>query len=105
MKTITVEGAKAGDEIKVNFEKGSLDIDRGNNNIRTTGILRTREPISFSLLSGIDDPEKTKVFWTPLVGWNNYDRWMVGVNLHNRTLPLRKFNASFTPLYSPRVVY
>ena len=100
-KTITVDGAKAGDEIKVNYEKGTLDIDRGNNNIRTTGILRTREPLSFSLLSGIDDPEKTKVFWTPLVAWNNYDRWMVGVNLHNRTLPLRKFNASFTPLYSP----
>jgi hypothetical protein len=92
--------AKQGDMLKLNLEKGSLDIDRGNNNIRTTGIFKTREPLSLDFLTGIDDPEKTRLFWMPAVAWNDQDRWMFGATLHNRTIPLRKLEFSVTPMYS-----
>ena len=98
--TFEVKGAKKGDNLVVNLPKGSLDVDRGNNNIRTKGILRTREPIQFSALTGIDDPEKTRLFWIPAVGWNGHDKWMTGISLHNRTIPMRKFEFALTPMYS-----
>lgn len=99
-KTFDVNGAVKGDELIVNLPKGSLDIDRGNNNIRTKGILRTREPIQLDFVTGIDNPEKTRLFWMPLVGWNDHDKWMPGISLHNRTMPMRKFEFAVTPMYS-----
>lgn len=99
-KSFTINGAKKGDDLVINSGKGSLDIDRGNNNIRTKGILRTREPITLDFLSGIDDPEKTRLFWMPVIGWNGHDKWMPGISLHNRTIPMRKFEFAVTPMYS-----
>ena len=99
-KTFEVKGAKKGDNLVVNLPKGSLDIDRGNNNIRTKGILRTREPLQLDFLTGIDDPEKTRLFWMPIVGWNGNDKWMPGISLHNRTVPMRKFEFAVSPMYS-----
>lgn len=93
-------GAQKGDVVKLNTDAGSLDIDRGNNNIRTKGILKTREPLRVSLLTGIDNPEETRLFWIPMVGWNNHDKWMPGVSIHNRTFPVRKFEFAWTPMYS-----
>lgn len=97
---VKVPGLLKGDMIIVNEDKGSLDIDRGNNNIRTKGIFKTREKLNISFLTGIDDPQRTRLFWIPVVAWNDYDRWMGGVTIHNRTLPLRKFEFSITPMYS-----
>ncbi|MFY7708070.1 MAG: M1 family metallopeptidase [Flavobacteriales bacterium] len=99
-KTIEIPDAKKGDVLVINKEKGSIDIDRGNNNIRTQGILKTREPLRFDIGTGLDDPESTRLFWIPLVGWNEYDKWMPGVSLHNRTIPGRKFEFAWTPMYS-----
>ena len=36
----------------------------------------------------------------PVVGWNDHDKWMPGISLHNRTLPMRKFEFAITPMYS-----
>lgn len=99
-KTIEVPDVNKGDVLVINKEKGSIDIDRGNNNIRTKGILKTREPLRFDIGTGLDDPESTRLFWIPLVGWNQYDNWMPGISLHNRTVPSRKFEFAWTPMYS-----
>ncbi|MFM1999227.1 MAG: hypothetical protein RL204_1174, partial [Bacteroidota bacterium] len=99
-KSYVINGAQKGYDIHVNNTPGTLDIDRGNNNIRTSGVLRTREPITLDFATGIDDPTKTRLFWLPIVGWNGYDNWMPGVSLHNRTIPMRKFEFALTPMYS-----
>lgn len=99
-KSYTFSGAKKGDVVKLNMDPGTLDIDRGNNNIRTKGILKTREPLRLSLLTGIDNPEETRLFWIPILGWNDQDKLMPGISIHNRTIPKRKFEFAWTPMYS-----
>ncbi|MEZ4800325.1 MAG: M1 family metallopeptidase [Flavobacteriales bacterium] len=95
-----VEDIKKGDVILLNNQPGSLDVERSNNRTRTTGAFRKIEPITLKFFAGVEDPEKTQLFWLPAVGWNNYDKWMLGATLHNQTVPLRKFNFSITPMYS-----
>ncbi len=97
---VKVPGLMKGDVLVLNQDRGSLDIDRGNNNIRTKGIFKTREKLELDFLTGYDDPSLTRLFWMPVVGWNDYDRWMGGLCIHNRTVPLRKFEFAVTPMYS-----
>lgn len=98
-KTYKIE-AQRGDVIKLNNMDGIPEYDKNNNTIRTKGIFRRAEPYKLSFLTSIDDPNHSQVFWVPMVGWNNYNKWMVGVNLHNQVAPARNFNWNVSPMYS-----
>ena len=95
--TISVE---KGDIVKVNPMTGIPEYNRNDNTLRTEGIMRTVEPTTFKFLSSVDNPEHSQLFWIPLVGWNEYNKWMLGVNVHNRTVPRKNFQWSASPMYS-----
>lgn len=92
--------AKKGDLIKVNQVQGIPEFDRNNNILRTKGIMKTVEPTTLKLFTGVDDPETSQLFWIPLVAWNNYNKWMLGINLHNQTVPQKNFSWSLAPMFS-----
>ncbi|MFN0031030.1 MAG: M1 family metallopeptidase [Flavobacteriales bacterium] len=92
--------AMKGDVIKLNNIDGIPEIDKKNNTIRTSGILRRVEPIRLKMLTSVDNPAYSQIFWNPLVGWNEYNKWMLGLQLHNQTIPLRNFTWSVAPMYS-----
>lgn len=50
--------------------------------------------------TGNDLPNERNHYWLPAVGWNQYDRMMLGVVLHNTSLPSPKWRYSLVPLYS-----
>lgn len=50
--------------------------------------------------TGNDLPWERNHYWLPAVGWNQYDRTMLGVVLHNTSLPSPKWRYSLVPLYS-----
>jgi len=54
----------------------------------------------FKFLSSVDHPDYSQLFWIPLVGWNEYNKWMLGVCLHNQTLPRKHFQWQVSPMYS-----
>lgn len=43
---------------------------------------------------------KNKLFAFPAVGFNTYDKWMIGGIIHNYTLPVTKLKFVVAPLYS-----
>lgn len=92
--------ARKGDHIKINNVQGIPEYNRNNNTIRTKGILRRSEPYTLKPITGIDDPGTSQLFWTPLIGWNNYNKWMLGIQLHNRTIPAKNYQWSLAPMYS-----
>lgn len=92
--------AQKGDVLIVNNLDGIPEYNKQNNRIRTTGIFKKQEPLELKMLSRLDDPKKTQLFWNPLVGWNNYNKWMLGIQLHNMTIPQRDFEWSLAPMYS-----
>ncbi len=92
--------AEKGDRIRVNSVTGIPEYNRNNNNLHTDGFFHTLEPTTLKVLSSLDNPETSQLFWIPLVGWNEYNKWMLGVNLHNRTMPRKNFQWSAAPMYS-----
>lgn len=99
VKKVVVKAQK-GDVLIVNNIDGIPEYNKQNNRIRTSGVFRKMEPIELKMLTRIDDPKTTQLFWTPLIGWNNYNKWMLGVQLHNMTIPQRDFEWSLAPMYS-----
>ena len=105
------DGLPAGDKKSIAIPTGAthvqldgnetmLEYDRQNNQLKTSGLFKRVEPITFKFATRLDNPEKTEVFWIPAVAWNEQNNFMAGVNLHNTTLPGRDWEFSVTPLYS-----
>lgn len=50
--------------------------------------------------TGNDLPNERNHYWLPALGWNQYDRTMLGVVLHNTSLPAPKLRYTLVPMYS-----
>ncbi len=76
------------------------EINRKNNTIRTSGLFKKVEPLKLQLLTSLDNPNKTQLFYSPVAGWNNYNKWMVGMAFYNTTVIQKKFEYELMPMYS-----
>ena len=109
---IWIEGFKKGKNIKYPFSsidydyiqidfKGDIpEVNRNNNIIRTSGILKKIEPVKYQLLGSINNAQKTQIFFMPNYDWNYYDKSLIGLKLYNRFLPSNGFSYTLSPLYS-----
>jgi hypothetical protein len=76
------------------------EINRSNNTIRTSGIFRRIEPIKLSFLGNLENPKYNNLYWLPTIGFNEHDRTMLGVALHNYQYPLKNVRYWINPMYS-----
>lgn len=74
------------------------EYNRANDTYRTRGLMRRTEPIRFQFLGSLDNPYKNQLFIAPAIGWNNYDKTMVGLVLYNHLLPFKKFEYELVPM-------
>ncbi len=88
------------DQLVIDRSRTMLEYDRRNNTIRTSGIFRRSNPPQLRFITRVEDPQKGQLFWAPVAAWNEYNKFMVGVNLHNTPLPVRDWEFSLTPMYS-----
>lgn len=88
------------DYFKIDFDEDMPEINRKNNTIRTNGIFKRVEPLKLQLIGSLNNPTKTQLFWTPVVGWNDYNKWMLGTAFYNSLLPRKKFEFEIMPMYS-----
>lgn len=100
VKTDVIIKAEKKDRISIDPNGEMPDFNRQNNISKTSGILKKVEPVSLKLGLRLNDGQKSQVFWVPLWAWNEYDKNMLGVNIHNTVIPLKSFEYSITPLYS-----
>ncbi len=62
-----------------------------------------RKDIRFATIASFKETDKHNyIFAAPAIGYNFYDKLMVGILLHNYTLPLNKFQFLIAPLYAPK---
>jgi len=88
------------DYFKIDYMENMPEINRDNNTIRTSGIFKKVEPLKLQFLGSLDNPDKSQLFFTPVVGWNNYNRWMIGLAFYNNILPEKKFEVELMPMLS-----
>jgi hypothetical protein len=88
------------DYFKIDYTENMPETNRNNNKIRTRGLFKKTEPLKLQFLGSLDNPDKTQLFWTPVAGWNNYNKWMFGLAFYNSIIPQKKFEFELMPMYS-----
>jgi hypothetical protein len=83
------------DTVMIDADRNIPEVNR-NNNMWTKG---GRE-FKWKFGTGNDLPNERNHYWLPAVGWNQYDRMMLGLVLHNTSLPAPKLRYSLVPMYS-----
>lgn len=75
------------------------DVNRKNNTIKSHGILKKTEPLKLQFFASLDNPSRTQLFFTPTLGYNKYDGFMLGAAFYNHFIPQKKFEWSVMPMY------
>lgn len=76
------------------------EIKRKNNNIRTRGILKKRDPLQLNFIGKLDNPKYTQINYLPILGYNQYNKFMLGCAFYNYSLLQRKTEITFAPMYA-----
>jgi hypothetical protein len=91
---------KTFDEIKIDGAHKMPELNRNNNYWHKKGIFGKIDPIKFEFLAGDNNPNQTEIWYTPIAGYNIYDKFMIGALFHNVTIPTNKFEYVIAPMYS-----
>ena len=88
------------DKYRIDAQLDIPEINRKNNSIKARGLFKKSKPIRFQWLASIENPDKAQIFFTPIAGWNNNDKFMAGLALYNSKVPAKKLDLVLAPLYS-----
>lgn len=88
------------DEFVIDEGKKMPDLNRNNNRWKDDGPFKRTEPLKMEFLGGDNEPEKWNSWYTPILGGNKYDVFMVGLLFHNITIPRNKFEYTVAPMFS-----
>ncbi|MCF8296301.1 MAG: M1 family metallopeptidase [Saprospiraceae bacterium] len=87
-------------KLKIDAAYDIPEINRQNNTIKTKGLFKKTEPLDIQFLWAIKNPNKTQLFYLPLLGWNYYNKWMPGLSVYSNPAFPGKFEFQFSPMYS-----
>jgi len=94
--------AAEADLYRIDAAHQLIEYNRSNNSYHTSGLFKKMEPLKFKFLGGVENPYRTTVFFLPILGYNEYDRWMPGISFYNPLLPVKKMDYLLCPLFSTR---
>ena len=86
--------------VQINASGFTPEMVQSNNYWHKKGLFGKMEPLALQLLIGQNVPTRTNLFWSPILGGNQYDKFMLGVALHNYSVPAPKYQFLLAPMYS-----
>ena len=89
--------ASDADAFVIDYEHVILDVNRKNNWRKSSGAFAGMEPLQLKTPALFQDPTRSATGILPWIGWNNYDKTMLGVVLYNAPLPSRRFQYYIAP--------
>ncbi len=87
-------------ELKIDPGHIMPEINRLNNNIRTSGFLPKADPVRLQLLFTLNDPEKQTIIFVPVLSYTQEDKLMPGLVINNGYIIPRKIEYFLAPFYS-----
>lgn len=88
------------DTYKIDLPEAMPEINRKNNTIDNNRLFRKTEPIRLQLLGSLDNSSKTQLFYTPVLGWNKNNGFMLGAAVYNHVVPSKKIEWTAMPMYA-----
>lgn len=110
VEKVWVENLPAGQDTTIQLPEG-LDyhidyaqeipeITRNNNVIRSKGIFKKGVPVQLRFIGDANDPEKPRINFLPLLGYNAYDGVMVGAMVYNLPIPERRWDYTLASFFT-----
>ena len=88
------------DEIKIDPQHVTPELNRLNNNIKTSGIFKKGDPIQSQILFSVEDPEKISLMYIPAVNWTRENGFMAGMAIHNGFIIPKPVEYIIMPFYA-----
>jgi hypothetical protein len=88
------------ERIVLDADHYTLDINRKNNYYRLEGGPKKLEKMRVALLTSLDPEDRTNLYVTPAFGWNAYNKFQVGLVLHNHSIFEKPVEFMLTPMFS-----
>lgn len=86
---------------QIDPEKQIPEIDRSNNNYKISPIIGKKlEKPKLEFFLGDNEPNRSNLFWTPVMGYNQGDQFMLGAAFHNVSITNNPFQFYVAPMYS-----
>jgi len=87
--------------LKIDAQRKMPESERENNTIQTAGIFKTIEPLQVKfIVLGVDNPDRTTVTVSPILGWNENNKFMLGLGLWNAAMPTPAIDFVAAPMYA-----
>ncbi len=90
------------DRLVLDAQNETLELYRKNNMIRTSGVLKTQPLPRLKFLADVEDADRSTLYFAPVASWNDYDKFMLGLALYNRTILAKPLEFTLVPMYSFR---
>lgn len=88
------------DAVQINASGKAPELVQTNNYWHQKGLFGKIEPPRLQFLIGKNEPTRSNLFWSPILGGNAYDKFMLGLALHNFSIPSSRFQFLLAPMYS-----
>jgi hypothetical protein len=97
-KTIGIPAVDA-DLFRIDGFSRMPEINRKNNQIKTSGIFKRGRVLQLNFLTKLENPTKRQINFIPLIGANFYNGLMPGLCVHNYNLFEKKFEFTISPFF------
>lgn len=88
------------DKFIIDGDNTMPEINRKNNTLKTHGLFKRMEPLQLNLLAKIDDPTRSQLNYMPVLGYNMYNKFMLGMAFYNYSLLQKKLEFTIAPMYA-----
>ena len=88
------------EKITINSNYAFPENNFRDNYLYTKGFFSNTKKIKFKLFTDKPNPEYNEIFYTPKLNWNNYDKFLIGIKFHNKSIIETPFQYSILPYYS-----
>ena len=95
-KTISLPKLNA-DKIQIDPDLLIPEINRKNNTYKLNKLAHHFQKLKLQFLVAAENQNRTQILFAPYIGWNNYDKFQVGLAFYNPFVPGRKFTYLFVP--------
>lgn len=100
-KTFTIPFSRENQFI-LDYTKDMPTVYRKDDEIATSGLFKTADPVKFKFLGSFESSDENQIFFTPIMGWNAQDRYMLGMSFYNMSIPEKKIEWMLSPMYAFR---
>lgn len=90
------------DKVIINKHQTAPEFSQKNNTIRPGQWFKRAEPVRLQFFNSFENPDKTQVYWMPSFNYNNYDKLLLSLQFHNRSVAFvrKPFEYTLVPEYS-----